>query len=529
MMGPGSRSRLSAALRAVASASALALLVSRPASASITAVGSKFFAADGTQWFIKGVAYQLSPADPLLNADQCAVDAALMHELGANAIRVYHVDADADAGPDPALARRHDACMAAFARYGIHVFVDLDTFDTAVDQARPQWTARQFARYAAAMDAFARYDNTAGFFVGNEVVNTAAGARAAPYVLAAALDLKRYRDARGYRRIPVGYSAADIAQLRPMLQNYLVCHNEGSNGSSTDESIDFFALNSYEWCGDNTYQGSGYAALQQQAADYPVPIWFSEVGCNAVRPRTFQELAAILAPPMADTWSGAMAYEWLQEANDYGLVTYAQPPGRDRDDNRASVPTPIHPDFHELQARFAALNPTGVARSAYEAQLASAGEAARPPCPSPAAGGWDLDPAAPIPTLGLEVLGIRPTIIHASPSPSPSSLPLPVPAPERTATALPSRTAATATTQTPSPAPITVVSSATPDTQASREVTSTGGTPTGHVSSLTGSATPPPTPTSLQPAVSLNPCLPPPLSAAVAPSLTRLPTLADYL
>jgi len=47
-----------------------------------------------------------------------------MSELGANAIRVYHVDANAN----------HAGCMTAFADAGIYLFVDLDTFTTAIDQ-----------------------------------------------------------------------------------------------------------------------------------------------------------------------------------------------------------------------------------------------------------------------------------------------------------------------------------------------------------------------------------------------------------
>lgn len=47
-----------------------------------------------------------------------------MSELGANAIRVYHVDPSAD----------HKGCMKAFADAGIYLFVDLDTFDTQIEQ-----------------------------------------------------------------------------------------------------------------------------------------------------------------------------------------------------------------------------------------------------------------------------------------------------------------------------------------------------------------------------------------------------------
>lgn len=116
--------------------------------------------------------------------------------------------------------------------------------------------------------------------------------------------MKAHRDTKGYRKIPVGYSAADIAELRPMLQNYLAC------GSNTTETIDFFGLNAYEWCGSSSsYTISGYDQLNEMSADYNIPIYFSETGCNTVKPRTFDDQSAILGPDMDDTWSGAIIYE----------------------------------------------------------------------------------------------------------------------------------------------------------------------------------------------------------------------------
>jgi hypothetical protein len=47
-----------------------------------------------------------------------------MAELGTNAIRVYHVDPHAN----------HDGCMKVLADAGIYLFVDLDTFDTQIEQ-----------------------------------------------------------------------------------------------------------------------------------------------------------------------------------------------------------------------------------------------------------------------------------------------------------------------------------------------------------------------------------------------------------
>ncbi|KKK13128.1 1,3-beta-glucanosyltransferase [Aspergillus ochraceoroseus] len=331
---------------------------------TISAVGSKFFFEDGTQYFIKGVAYQLVPDDPLIDTAQCRRDIALMAQLGANAIRVYHVDPHAN----------HDGCMKAFAEAGIYLFVDLDTFDTSIKQAShpdtPYWTQSQLDRYTAVLDEFQKYNNTAGFFIGNEVLNSQEGSAAAPYVLAAAHDVKQYRDEQGYRNIPVGYAAADIAELRPMLQNYLACRPDPA------ERLDFFALNAYEWCGPSSYRQSGYAQLQEYAKDYPIPIFFSETGCNAARPRTFEDQAAIFGPEMSDTWSGSIIYEWIEEANDYGLISY---------------------DFDNLKEQWDKVSPTGVALSEYAQSV----PAITPPvCPTPTAGGWAVDPNAPLPTLG---------------------------------------------------------------------------------------------------------------------------------
>ena len=96
-----------------------------------------------------------------------------MQTLGANVIRcassrppqvrmlivAYHVDPTGD----------HDGCMEAFSNAGIYVFLDLDTFTTQIEETNPQWTYTQYQAFTAVIDAFAGYDNIAGFFVANEV------------------------------------------------------------------------------------------------------------------------------------------------------------------------------------------------------------------------------------------------------------------------------------------------------------------------------------------------------------------------
>ncbi|OBR06132.1 1,3-beta-glucanosyltransferase [Colletotrichum higginsianum IMI 349063] len=349
--------------------------------APIEIVGNKFFEENGRQWFMKD--------DPLVDAEQCVRDANLMKTLGTNAIRIYHVDP----------AANHDGCMAAFDDAGIYTLIDLDTFDSYILPVRannPYWNETQFNAYAKVMDTFEKYDNVLGFFIGNEIIALNNQSQVAPFMKAAARDMKAYRDQKGYRKIPVGYSAADIAELRPMLQDYLTC------GGKPEDNIDFFGLNSYEWCDPNTYNTSGYTNLQAMAEQFPVPIFFTETGCiTGQGPRTWDDQDAIFSQPMVDDWSGAMVYEWIYEENRYGIVSYGPEVSKtitagDVYDGftRKGTPIPRSPEFQNLQAKWATITPTGVMKSDYNPTSVSTRE-----CPK-ATGGWLVDGNVRLPTLG---------------------------------------------------------------------------------------------------------------------------------
>ncbi|KAL9048115.1 MAG: hypothetical protein Q9206_006233 [Seirophora lacunosa] len=370
----------------------------------ISAVGSKFFTSSGDQFYIKGIAYQLIPNDPLIDTDQCKRDAKQMQDLGANAIRVYHVDPTAD----------HKGCMDAFADVGIYLFVDLDDFPTQIQPTTPSWNPSQLAAFSAVLDEFQKYDNTAGVFVGNEVLTTgstmtyhggqehrtdqltAETSGAAPYVKAAVRDIKAYRDSKNYRKIPVGYSAADVPGLRPMLQNYLAC------GDNDAERAEFYSLNVYEWCGESSYDGSGYSQLEKNATGYNVPIFVSETGCREPRPRLFGDQASIFGQDMAGTWSGAIVYEWIQEANDYGLISYGPMVNPNVSTDaldgypRSGTPTTVSPDYGNLKSQWATLSPSGEKLSVYSASASIT----PPACPTSTEGGWIVNGNAPLPSVG---------------------------------------------------------------------------------------------------------------------------------
>jgi hypothetical protein len=177
-----------------------------------------------------------------------------------------------------------------------------------------------------------------------------------------------------------------------MLQNYLVC------GTNASESVDFFALNAYEWCGSSSYTISGYNQLTKNVTGYPVPIFFSETGCNTNRPRDFADQSAIFGDQMNGYWSGAIVYEWIEEANNYGLIQYGDKTNSSESvlDGypRSGTPTPISPDFNNLKSQWATLSPTGVKSSAYSPTNTP------PPCPSSTPSGWRINGNVPLPTLG---------------------------------------------------------------------------------------------------------------------------------
>ena len=187
----------------------------------------------------------------------------------------------------------------------------------------------------------------------------ASALEAAPYIRAAARDVKAYRDAQKMRQIPVGYCSADLGiSTISNLRNYLGC---GGDNSTT---VDFFALNRYTWCGSSSLTLSGYDQLYDASINSPLPLFFSETGCNEIGNRTFDDQQAVLGPDMNGKWSGsvmyvrpillyvlcstAARYEWREEQNQYGIVSYG--PGRAFTAfGTSGTPTPITPDFYNLQ------------------------------------------------------------------------------------------------------------------------------------------------------------------------------------
>ncbi|KAF7943307.1 hypothetical protein EAE96_011236 [Botrytis aclada] len=281
---------------------------------SIVIKGSHFFYENGTEFFIRGVAYQQDVnsnsssdatfTDPLADEAGCRRDIPLLQELGTNVIRVYAINSSLD----------HSVCMGLLNDAGIYLIQDLSNPSSSINRNDPEWNTDLFATYAGVVDAMANYSNVLGFFAGNEVSNDVNNTNASAFVKAAVRDMKAYIKTKGYRTIGVGYATNDDANIRIDLAHYFNC-------GDADSAIDFWGYNIYSWCGDSSYTKSGYDQRTLEFANYSVPAFFAEYGCNTVQPRKFTEVGAIYGDKMTEVWSGGIVYMYFQEANDYGLVS----------------------------------------------------------------------------------------------------------------------------------------------------------------------------------------------------------------
>ncbi|KAK4948533.1 1 3-beta-glucanosyltransferase gel4 [Elasticomyces elasticus] len=274
--------------------------------------GSKFFyKTNGTQFFIKGVAYQqdvtgngssssTTYSDPLADPAGCARDIPILKQLQTNTIRVYAIDPTKD----------HSQCMRMLQDNNIYLVADLSEPSNSINRNSPAWNDQLYNRYTSVVDALANYTNVLGFFAGNEVANAPNNTDASAFVKAAVRDMKAYIKQKNYRTIGVGYATNDDADIRVNMANYFNCGDAAS-------TIDFWGYNIYSWCGDSSYSTSGYDVRTQEFSKYSVPVFFAEYGCNKVQPRTFSDVPTLFGN-MSQVWSGGIVYMYFQEANNYG-------------------------------------------------------------------------------------------------------------------------------------------------------------------------------------------------------------------
>lgn len=132
--------------------------------------------------------------------------------------------------------------MKALEAAGIYLVLDTDNtrYSLNRDDPKASYNSVYLQSVFATIDAFANYPNTLAYLSGNEVINNASNTHVAPYVKAVTRDMKQYIGDRGYRKIPVGYSAADVEANQQLMAEYLNC-------GTTDQRADFYSINDYRY------------------------------------------------------------------------------------------------------------------------------------------------------------------------------------------------------------------------------------------------------------------------------------------
>lgn len=181
------------------------------------------------------------------------------------------------------------------------------------------------------MDAFAPYDNLLGFFLKLELNDSKAAQAfpALPFYKAAVTDLKRYRDSRGFRDIPIGYEHESAILLLDIVQ-YLTCGNE-------PVTVDFLSIATWFWCDVDSAETLRFQRILKNVdgLKYDVPIIFAESGCMKNDGMKFGQ-DVIFSDSIADISSGVVIRAW-EASSGGGLVTYT------KNDKAPKVPRQVDP------------------------------------------------------------------------------------------------------------------------------------------------------------------------------------------
>ncbi|KAK0705738.1 Glucanosyltransferase-domain-containing protein [Apiosordaria backusii] len=341
--------------------------------------GTKLYDESGAQFFLKGVVYVGGDNrnDPLLDASQCRIDAEHLRNVGANAVYIYSIDVGK--------LGQHRGCMEEFDKQGIYVWLQLGQLPmvTSRSDRTPKWDLSLYTSWTSIIDSFSEFDNLLAFGIGQETVNgTDFTTLVAPSLKAAARDLKLFRDKRGYRAIPISYSAGDFEQYRLLTAQYLTC-------GPTESTVDLYGVNIFNNCSDSKLD-----RLRSEFSNHHAPVVVAEDGCFPLD-REFSEVQTFFGESeFSRIFSGMNIFQWGRNEHSFGLVTYD-----DDTDRNFGQPGVFLPAYTSLQQVWSETVPQSTSRDAYSVSSTQL------PCPTanPQAG-WLVDGAVALPVIsGLDI------------------------------------------------------------------------------------------------------------------------------
>lgn len=338
----------------------------------------------------------LENGDDLSDTLQCQIDASIIKDVGFNTLYVFDVIPNVS----------HSGCMQAFESQGIYLWIDVSpsNFSTSnfwIDTTSPEWTIDTFNRFASVVDEFAPYNNTLALLIHQPPTGGLVGDLDSygfvPYAKAAIRDIKAYRDARGYRKVPIAYESALGVAIPATVADYLGC-------GDANDAVDVFCISS--WCSYSTYYpDTDYDTLYQQFTHLNIPVVFS-VGCNNEPPRNWVDVDVILGALLSSVFSGLIASVWDSGSSFDGLVDYPY-------DNSSGIPSTLE-NYNNLKAVFRTVSPTSTAQSVYSPSNNP------PACPA-SSGDWTINPSASLPTIAALNLETVSAIASKADTPTPTT------------------------------------------------------------------------------------------------------------
>lgn len=281
-----------AAVAVVAAISAVSMPTTDAWVAPIITKGNKMFdSVTGDEFRMRGMAYYPRPNAGKLadvnNYDWFTDDyedvwrphLEIFKKLNVNTIRLYAVDP----------TRSHDKFMCAASELGMYVIVALaaNCKNCAVQDLKPPacYPDELFTRAQMIYNAFAVYDNTLAFSVGNEnnlqTKHGKDGTATAPCVKAFLRDVRNYADTcTTVRKIPIGLDLADLPPRNKWFEYY-----DCPIGDNEYTRAEWIGFNPYVECdpvrNKEFEQSSGLIKLMDdyEKTGYSRPVMLGEFGC----------------------------------------------------------------------------------------------------------------------------------------------------------------------------------------------------------------------------------------------------------